>query len=93
MASGTPWNLPPPKQRNPCTIADIDAPGRTPIVTADDRQTALPGLSIKEAADVARSLGMVSVINLDGGSTKMAQKQNRRWLSRDPSAGFSGSGC
>ena len=40
---------------------------------ADGRQTASLGLSIKEAADVATSLGMVEAINLDGGgSTTMA---------------------
>jgi len=42
-------------------------------VTAEGRQTASLGLSIKEAADVATSLGMVEAINLDGGgSTTMA---------------------
>ena len=61
-------------KRNPRTIAGVDAQGRTLIVTADGRQTTSLGLSIKEAADVARSLGMVNAINLDGGgSTTMAQ--------------------
>lgn len=61
-------------KRNPRTIAGIDAQGRTLIVTADGRQTKSLGLSIKEAADVARSLGMVNAINLDGGgSTTMVQ--------------------
>ena len=42
-------------------------------MTAEGRQTASLGLSIKEAADVATSLGMVEAINLDGcGSTTMA---------------------
>ncbi len=61
-------------KRNPRTIAGVDAEGRTLLVTADGRQTTSLGLSIKEAADVARSLGMVSAINLDGGgSTTMVQ--------------------
>ena len=61
-------------KRNPRTIAGVDAQGRTLIVTADGRQTTSLGLSIKESADVARSLGMVSAINLDGGgSTTMVQ--------------------
>ncbi|HEU4668962.1 MAG TPA: phosphodiester glycosidase family protein [Arthrobacter sp.] len=60
-------------KRHPRTIAGIDGQGRTLLVTADGRQTASLGLSIKEAADVARSLGMVDAINLDGGgSTAMA---------------------
>lgn len=61
-------------KRNPRTIAGVDAEGRTLLVTADGRQTQSLGLSIKEAADVARSLGMVEAINLDGGgSTTMVQ--------------------
>lgn len=61
-------------KRNPRTIAGVDAEGRTLLVTADGRQTTSLGLSIKEAADVARSLGMVNAINLDGGgSTAMVQ--------------------
>ena len=61
-------------KRNPRTIAGVDGQGRTLLVTADGRQTTSLGLSIKEAADVARSLGMVNAINLDGGgSTTMVQ--------------------
>jgi exopolysaccharide biosynthesis protein len=61
-------------KRNPRTIAGIDAQGRTLLVTADGRQTTSLGLSIKETADVARSLGMVNAINLDGGgSTTMVE--------------------
>ena len=60
-------------KRNPRTIAGVDAQGRTLLVTADGRQTTALGLSIKEAADVAQSLGMVDALNLDGGgSTTMA---------------------
>jgi len=61
-------------KRNPRTIAGVDAEGRTLLVTADGRQTTSLGLSIKEAADVARSLGLVNAINLDGGgSSTMVQ--------------------
>ena len=56
-------------KRNPRTIAGVDAQGRTRLVTADGRQTTSLGLSIKEAADVARSLGMVNAMNLDGGGS------------------------
>jgi hypothetical protein len=56
-------------KRNPRTIAGVDAQGRTLLVTADGRQTTSLGLSIKEAADVAQSLGMVDALNLDGGGS------------------------
>lgn len=56
-------------KRNPRTIAGVDAQGRTLLVTADGRQITALGLSIKESADVARSLGMVDAINLDGGGS------------------------
>jgi exopolysaccharide biosynthesis protein len=60
-------------QRNPRTFAGIDARGRTVLVTVDGRTTDDLGLSIPEAADVARSLGLVDAVNLDGGgSTTMA---------------------
>jgi exopolysaccharide biosynthesis protein len=43
------------------------------LVTVDGRTTADLGLSIPETADVARSLGLVDAMNLDGGgSTAMA---------------------
>ncbi len=56
-------------KRNPRTIAGVDAAGRTLLVTADGRQTTALGLSVKEAADVAQSLGMVDALNLDGGGS------------------------
>jgi hypothetical protein len=60
-------------QRNPRTFAGTDARGRTLLVTVDGRQLGELGLSIPETAAVARSLGMVDAINLDGGgSTAMA---------------------
>jgi hypothetical protein len=59
-------------QRNPRTFAGVDAAGRTLFVTVDGRQLGESGLSIQETADVARSLGLVDAINLDGGgSTSM----------------------
>jgi exopolysaccharide biosynthesis protein len=39
------------------------------LVTVDGRSTDDLGLSIPEAADVARSLGLVDAINLDGGGS------------------------
>lgn len=60
-------------QRNPRTFAGVDARGRTLLVTVDGRQPAELGLSIPETAAVAKALGMVDAINLDGGgSTAMA---------------------
>jgi exopolysaccharide biosynthesis protein len=60
-------------KRNPRTFAGVDAQGRTVLVTVDGRSTTDLGLSIPETADVARSLGLVDAINLDGGgSTAMA---------------------
>ena len=51
-------------KRNPRTIAGIDARGRTVLVTVDGRTDRDLGLSIPEAADVARSLGLVDAVNL-----------------------------
>ncbi|GAB3792916.1 phosphodiester glycosidase family protein [Nocardioides ungokensis] len=56
-------------KRNPRTLAGVDAQGRTVLVTVDGRSTQDLGLSIPEAADVARSLGVVDAINLDGGGS------------------------
>ncbi|MFH5877423.1 phosphodiester glycosidase family protein [Arthrobacter sp. NA-172] len=59
-------------KRNPRTFAGTDAQGRTLLVTADGRSTASLGLSLKEEADVAMSLGMVQAMNLDGGGSTTA---------------------
>lgn len=56
-------------KRNPRTFAGTDSRGRTVLVTADGRSTDGLGLSIPEAADVARSLGLVDAVNLDGGGS------------------------
>ncbi|GAA1380900.1 phosphodiester glycosidase family protein [Luteococcus sanguinis] len=59
-------------QRNPRTIAGVDAQGRLVLATADGRITGSAGLSIAESADLAQALGMVDALNLDGGgSTEM----------------------
>jgi exopolysaccharide biosynthesis protein len=59
-------------KRNPRTFAGTDAQGKTMLITADGRSTASLGLSLKEEADVAMSLGMVQAINLDGGGSTTA---------------------
>jgi exopolysaccharide biosynthesis protein len=56
-------------KRNPRTIAGIDGQGRTVLVTVDGRSTEDLGLSVPEAARLARSLGLVDAINLDGGGS------------------------
>jgi hypothetical protein len=56
-------------QRNPRTFAGTDAQGRALFVTVDGRQLGELGLSIPETAAVARSLGMIEAINLDGGGS------------------------
>jgi len=59
-------------QRNPRTFAGVDRRGRTVLVTVDGRQLDQDGLSIPETADVARALGLVDAINLDGGGSTAA---------------------
>ncbi|NHC43698.1 phosphodiester glycosidase family protein [Motilibacter aurantiacus] len=62
-------------KRNPRTLAGVDAYGRTVLVTADGRSTASLGLSIPEAAQVAKALGLRDALNLDGGgSTTMVAR-------------------
>lgn len=60
-------------QRNPRTFIGTNAAGQTLLVAVDGRQLNQAGLSIPETAAVARALGMVDAMNLDGGgSTAMA---------------------
>ena len=59
-------------ERNPRTFAGADRHGRTILATADGRSTASLGLSITETGDVARALGMVDSLNLDGGGSTTA---------------------
>lgn len=57
-------------RRNPRTMVGIDAEGGLLLVTADGRQPGYSiGLSFTEQADVMRSLGAVSAMNLDGGGS------------------------
>jgi hypothetical protein len=70
-------------KRNPRTFAGIDRYGRTLLVTVDGRSTDDLGLSIPETADVARSLGMVDALNLDGGGSTAMVVRGR--LSSRPS--------
>ncbi len=58
------------RQRNPRTIAGVDAQGRVLLVAVDGRQAGRSaGLSILEAAQVMRALGAVTALNLDGGGS------------------------
>jgi len=58
------------RQRNPRTMAGVDASGRVLLVAVDGRQAGRSaGLSILEAAQVMRALGAVTAMNLDGGGS------------------------
>ena len=59
-------------ERNPRTFAGVDRRGRTILATADGRSTESLGLSITETGDVARALGIVDGLNLDGGGSTTA---------------------
>ena len=60
-------------ERNPRTLAGTDRAGRTVIITCDGRSTTDLGLTIGEESQVAKALGLVNAINLDGGgSTSMS---------------------
>jgi phosphodiester glycosidase/sporulation related protein len=56
-------------KRNPRTIAGVDDQGRTVLITADGRNVGSLGLSISEAAAVAKSFHLRQAINLDGGGS------------------------
>ena len=56
-------------KRNPRTFAGVDGQGRTMLVTSDGRDLDSFGLSLAETGSVARSLGMVEAMNLDGGGS------------------------
>ena len=59
--------------RNPRTFIGSTRHGVIMIVTVDGRRTTSVGTTISETAAVARSLGLVDAVNLDGGgSTTMA---------------------
>jgi hypothetical protein len=58
------------RQRNPRTMAGVDAHGHLLLVAVDGRQAGhSAGLSILEAAQVMRALGAVTAMNLDGGGS------------------------
>ena len=60
-------------QRNPRTIAGVDAEGRLIVATVDGRSEQSWGMSVPESAQLAERLGMVDAVNLDGGgSTAMS---------------------
>lgn len=59
--------------RNPRTIMGRTADGRISLITIDGRMTSSVGTTIDETAAVAKSLGLVDAVNLDGGgSTTLA---------------------
>lgn len=62
------------EQRQPRTIAGIDARGRLLLVTVDGREPGISeGVTLTEEAQLMRMLGAVRAMNLDGGgSTAMA---------------------
>ena len=60
-------------QRHPRTIVGRTASGVVAMVTIDGGRPTSVGATLPEAAAVARSLGLVDSVNLDGGgSTTMA---------------------
>ncbi len=59
--------------RNPRTLIGSTRSGTVLIVTVDGRRTSSVGTSMQETTALARSLGMVDAVDLDGGgSTAMA---------------------
>ncbi len=56
-------------KRNPRTFAGVDRQGRTLLVTSDGRDVDAFGLSLAETGAVAKTLGMVAGMNLDGGGS------------------------
>jgi exopolysaccharide biosynthesis protein len=58
------------EQRQPRTMAGIDARGRLLLVTVDGRRPGVSeGVTLEEGARLMRSLGAVDAINLDGGGS------------------------
>ncbi|HEX2419860.1 MAG TPA: phosphodiester glycosidase family protein [Micromonosporaceae bacterium] len=56
-------------KRNPRTFGGVDPQGRTVLVTVDGRGLDSMGLSIGETAAVAKALGLIEAVNLDGGGS------------------------
>jgi exopolysaccharide biosynthesis protein len=55
--------------RNPRTLIGTDSKGVISLITIDGRQTTSVGATLKEAAAVAKSLGLTDAVNLDGGGS------------------------
>jgi exopolysaccharide biosynthesis protein len=55
--------------RAPRTVAGTAADGRILLLTIDGRSRTSVGATLTEAANVAKSLGMVQAVNLDGGGS------------------------
>lgn len=55
--------------RNPRSIIGRTASGKVALVTIDGRQTSTVGATLDEAARVAKGLGLVDAVNLDGGES------------------------
>lgn len=55
--------------RHPRSVAGRTAGGSIVLVTIDGRRTSSVGASLTEAAAVARALGLVEAVNLDGGGS------------------------
>lgn len=55
--------------RHPRTVAGVAADGRVLLMTIDGRSRTSVGATLLEAAEAARSLGMVEAVNLDGGGS------------------------
>jgi hypothetical protein len=55
--------------RAPRTVAGTAADGRILLLTIDGRRRTSVGATLLEAAAVARSVGMVEAVNLDGGGS------------------------
>ncbi|GHE79743.1 lipoprotein [Amycolatopsis deserti] len=66
LSFGYAWS----QQRQPRTMAGIDARGRLLLVTVDGRQPGVSeGLTLVEGARLMRALGAVEAMNLDGGGS------------------------
>jgi hypothetical protein len=58
------------EQRQPRTMAGIDARGRLLLVTVDGRRPGVSeGVTLEEGARLMKTLGAVDAINLDGGGS------------------------
>lgn len=55
--------------RNPRTIAGTTSDGKLALITIDGRSRTSAGVTMREAAEVAKSLGLVEALNLDGGGS------------------------